>query len=1552
MNRVPPAYARLAANWVPGSAPERALVEETRAALLAARPSDLAAVSDLVARLDPCLVDPATREPARRVLFGLIDAARRRAFTEAMVPDDVDPWTRLMVGVIERSDHTLGDVLRSREETDPRVVAMRVLGADASEITVADLARRTRAIARGLLALAPAGEEAPVAILSENSLESALTDIACLTNGIVDFPLPANSTPEQVTFMLRHSGARILVVSDEEQVDKVLPSLPGLPDLKEVVVVSRAAADRHGLLSLEQAVAQGAGAFDDADRAARAARVRSRDMATVMYTSGTTGRPKGIVFDHLNLVSKRLCRGFALPHLNEGDVFLAYLPLYHTFGRFLEMTGSLWWGATYVFARSTGQASLAEDFRNVRPTAFISVPKKWMELQETAQRVAPPEDPEAAAGQLRALTGGRLAHGLSAAGYLDPLVFRSYHRAGVELCSGYGMTEATGGITMTPPGEYVDGSIGKPLPGIECRRAEDGELLIRGPYVSPGYFHPEGEEKEAHDAEGWFHTGDLVSIDAEGHFRITGRKKEIYKNRAGQTIAPQRVENLFRDFDDVSQAFLVGDHREYNTLLVWPNYEGRPELRQRTPEEMQQLISSLVASANRFLAPFERVVAFRVLDRALDAEHGELTHKGTYKRDVVEKNWKSLVEGMYQHRALNLSVDGIGLRIPNWVLRELGVLIEDVVMRGDTLRAAGFQLQVAADPRAPGSLRVGDLAYQSEGGVVDLGAVLAHPTLWLGNEGLRRFLGEEAFRSLAVRRPKGRTGEVRLDSRVWESPDPGRIPALLESVGRDEPSVESVHAAGELLRAERPEARRALSHLERVLATGRRELVPLARGLLRRAADSPEEEVRRRAFRGLLPFEEPARTVETLRLFLDRLGPQALREEDLASFGERGLSESHVEALLAALQSPRALDPDQDASERRLLAGAMRLAVAYSLSHPVWYARVRVPLARLTFHPDALLAARAGEEYDRLRRGFQHWLGPNLRIAIDPATGEEYTWRDVVRFEGPLPPRTTDLVLRAITESTFVRSSSFILGRGALISLADIPPGGATVTLLGRRLGKSVYRFSITTRARETYDFAVNHAETMPPAELRDEVLWLLSSGAPPPLVEAFGSYHPDWGIYTEEFIPGENVEQQLARLVQQGEGRRLRNQWPFLSWTALAAHVGFWDRTGRRVALRDPSPAAFIVPSHDYQTGARLVSISDRGAVDRLDDVLDRFETAFVTPTEAQYPDLAGGLGPTLRFSAVIEALGLERARTALASLSPGPRAEAALAFLSSVDSTGFTPRAVHFASERFRRWRAVNPNATQEAQGTMLGELWITYQLGEVEREWPDTRIRFFRRTVFGDAREPLAAALDRLMARARSLPYQGLDLRDQLATLREAVRPDAREDYFLARMTFRHLRPGDETSLISLERGDHLTAEVVVGLTDEKGERYAVRAARSPREVSRLLQLFRESALEVSFEPEHRHLIAVDAHDTVIGGVFYRQVGPERTHMEKIVVSRRHRGLGIADGIMRELKRRQRARGVKSLETGWFQPEVLSRFGFRVDPASGGLVLDLVAASAVPQ
>jgi len=1535
-------FPRLAARWAAAETVDADALELTREALAAVRPDDLPEVAPLAEVLLARLEGPA-RASARRALLALLDGVRRRFFTSLLRPDDVDPWLRVLLPAVARADVTLGAVLRSREETDPRTVAIRVLGQDACEVTVADLARRTRAVARGILALVDGAPDAKVAILSENSLEAALCDLACLTNGIVDFPLPANAVAEQIVYMLKHSGAQVLLASDEEQIAKVLPSLPALPALREIVVFSRSAAERNNLLSLDQMVGQGAD-FDDAAREARATSVRARDVATVMYTSGTTGKPKGIVFTQENIVSKRLCRGFALRELGEGDVFLCYLPLYHTFGRWLELTGSLWWGATYVFARSTAQSSLLEDFKRVKPTIFISVPKKWMELHEAAVWEAASDDPDDLAAHLRVITGGRLRTGLSAAGFLDPVVFRAFHRAGTELCSGYGMTEATGGITMTPPGEYVDGSIGKPLPGIECRRAADGELLIRGPYVSPGYLDPGPDDRGA-DAEGWFGTGDLVSLEPDGHFRITGRKKEIYKNRQGQTIAPQRVENLFRDFEAVSQAFLVGDHREYNTLLVWPNQDSA-QVKGRAPEELRELLSSLVASANRFLAPFERVVAFQVLPRALDEAHGELTHKLTFKREVVEKVWKDLIDKMYEQKHLALALDGSFLRIPNWVLREIGVLQHEVSVVGGTLRAGERLLPVGADPAAPGALRIGDLAYASEGTVFDLGALLARPALWLGNEALRRFLGDEAFLALVGRRRKG-GGDLRVDPRRWPPPEPERLKDMLEVVDRGEVTFGSIHVAGELLRAERPEARRAISHLHIGLAAAQSEHATLCRALLRRAADAPDEDVRRRAFRVLLPNEESQETLATIRLFLDRLGAMALRDEDLADLGERGLTDPQVQVLLGHLASDRANAAPGDASDRRLLVGAMRLLSACAIAHPVYFARVRVPLARLTLHDDSEIAARAGEELDRLRRGFSNWIGPNLRLAIDPQTGAEYGWKDVLVFEENVPPEGRHHLLQALADTTVVRASVFLLGRGVLLSLADIPPGGAGVALLGRQHGKSVYRLSIHTRSREVFDVAINVAEDMNFAELRQEVNWLLAAGAPPPLVEQFGGYFAEWGIFTEEFIPGDDVERQVARLLRQGEAKRLKSLWPFLGWTALEGHVRFWDRTGRRLALREPSPAAFIVPSHDYQTGARLVSISDRSPCKTFDELLDRFEEAFTRRIEGSRPELRGEIDDGIVLSAVVEALGYERGLALLEEVAQASkRAVAIETFLEKLRAGGFTPQRIWFAARRYRKWLDVNPKATIEAQGNLLGELWGTYRLSEVEAAWPDTRVRFFRQTVFAAVRPELGAALDRIMNRARVLPPGGLDLEEQVAAVRSAVRPSAEEDYFLARMTYRYLAPTDEVALISMPSGGHYVTEVVVALTDEEGSRYTVRGPVSPREVARLLHMFHESNLQVTFNTEHEFLLCLDPKETVIGGLFYRQLSPDRLHMEKLVVARKHRGKGVADGLVREFVRRLRARGIRRLETGYFQPEYLRRFAFRTDPTSGGLVRDLEA------
>ena len=1512
----------------------------------------LAALEVLAAR---CLnrledeVDGATQSTWR-----LLDVLRRSVLLCRIVEANaIDQWSQTILQLVESSHFTFGALFKQRAQGYGERVLFRVPAHGTSRsISWRQVAGRVDLIARSLFAMTGETNGRPLAILSTNSLEMALVDLGCLTSGIVNIMVPATATETDVAYILEHANVGGVVVSDNEQLQKVLNVRDRLPDLGPIVALDPSISGARGVIGFEQLLARSSEVPAEVLEERRAAQ-RIDDLATVMYTSGTTGTPKGICFTHRNIVFKRFARALALPEIGERDNFLCYLPLFHTFGRFLEMTGCIFWGATYCFASDPGIENLAQEMRRLGITVFISIPMKWMQLYDLVRQnvdVVTADDEEIEAA-VRETVGKDLRWGLSAAGYLDPEIFRFFQRHGTELMSGFGMTEATGGITMTPPDRYKEDSLGPALPGIEISLAEDGELKIRGPYVMQGLLNPP-EGTQPFDQDGWFPTGDLMEQDAGGFIRIVDRKKEIYKNINGQTIAPQKIENLFRDFDSVGRVFLVGDHRAYNTALIYPNQEDEaldPEA--LSPEELKSHFRSLVVSANSFLAPFERIVDFAVINRDFDAEKGELTAKGTFRRKTIERTFADEIRLLYRRR--RLTVGGVDVIVPNWLFQVLGITTQELRIGDDALFLSSLEKSLTIRDEGEGVVRIGSAFYKPGSNAINLGHLLSSPTLWVGNDELVNFAPLEPSQRDRRRRRRAsaewlrRTGPYRVDDEERQ-----RIPSLLRS---REVDLIDLHFAALLLAAEKDEdAIEAVKFLDHLLHLEDGTLTEHALRVLRRAADSESIAVRRRAFQVLATAEVEPRYRQTLTSFLDR-GAELLDAETVSVLVDRDLSPAQVEAFLDEAESrcqssAEVLDP--------VLPAMCDFLSSYGITHPTQYSRLRAFFTRAVMIAHHLEAReKAAEAKQVLAKGFRIWLGAPSRVAVDPETGLEYRWEDVVEFSDEIDSETRRNLLDAFRRTPIIREASFLLtATPRVIHLDDILPGGVWVRLLGESHGKSVFRVAIRTRVGQQLDLALNLNRSLPTEDAKEEINWLIICSEPRglgPLVEVFGGSWPEDDLWTEEFIPGETLDHAVNRLTRkhQEQPDRLDAWWPFAAWAALGAYVDFWNRTGRRLVVADPSPANVIVPLHDYLSGARLVSISSRAPFDSLPTMLRSFHRFFITPIEEAHPELAGFATWDILFAAVLEIIGEKEGaallRVVLETATTEDREMAAslAPFLESVSRRGFLPRRLFFAAKRYRRWDRLNPDATLSARAHTLQEIFMTYGLGSLRETYPESRARFFRETVFRDASEVLTEGLENLIEGLRSGGLERDELSSAVADLRAHLSLEAEEDYFLARLSYPYLRPEDPTAFVDAAAGGTHQSEMVVTYEDSEGRPYQIRHALSAKEVGRLHRLFLTAKLQVQFRPEHRFLVAINDRGNLLGGLFYEEQPEDHTaHMDKIVVADGFSGRGIARALIDELRNRLLTAGYRSLTTGFFRPQFFYRLGFKVERRYAGLVRSL--------
>ncbi len=493
-----------------------------------------------------------------------------------------------------------------------------------------------------------------VGLLAENSIEWLVADLAILAAAAVNVPPHAPLTARQVHFQLADAGVSWLFVSGGMQLEKALQIRGELPALRGIVVFDRAAASGN-VLSFDAFLQRGRLALPGrmAELERRRAALGPDDLATIMYTSGTTGNPKGVMLTHGNLLSNSLACLQTEPH-RPGDVVLNWLPYSHIYARTIDhYAASLVGGCLVCLAESAD--TLLRDLAEVQPTHVAAVPRFY----EKVLAAASASDPAETGRRLRAVFGPRIDWMSSGGAPLPLPVAQAYHEAGLLLLQGYGLTETSPVISFNTKAAHKLGTVGRPLPGVEVRIASDGEVLTRGPHVMRGYWNNAAATAEAIQ-DGWLHTGDLGALDEDGFLRITGRKKELLVLSNGKKVVPSYIEGLLQADPCIEQAVVCGEGRSYLTALLVPNWDNLrralaaegttlpPAIEDHPPPAVPAFLCRRVAAALTDVSPAEQIKKFIVLTRPFSVAADELTVSLKLRRNIVLAKYAAQLDHLYR----------------------------------------------------------------------------------------------------------------------------------------------------------------------------------------------------------------------------------------------------------------------------------------------------------------------------------------------------------------------------------------------------------------------------------------------------------------------------------------------------------------------------------------------------------------------------------------------------------------------------------------------------------------------------------------------------------------------------------------------------------------------------------------------------------------------------------------------------------------------------------------------------------------------------------------
>ena len=595
---------------------------------------------------------------------------------------------------------TLVDIFRNLAETPKPDLLLHKQGGKWIPVSTAEFMDRVKSVSCALEGLG-VQQGGRVALLSENRPEWSIVDFACQCYGAVLVPIFTTMVAEQVAYLMKDSGTTVAFVSTSEQAAKILAAKEVSPEVRQALkhVIVFDASSLAGTTPYAGVLETGRAAYA-ADPSAFEKRADARvptDLATLIYTSGTTGEPKGAMLTQGNFVSNVVSACSIVP-FDSTAVVLSFLPLAHVFERTIEYA-YYYRSATIAYAESIDK--LRDNLSEVNPHLFGAVPrvyeKVYGRVQENLSKSSPGKRKLFAkaieAGKkvtelrakkktpgfglalehfiyerlvyrkVRAALGSRFRFAISGGAPLAKELAEFFWAVGIEVYEGYGLTETSPVIALACPSAWRLGTVGKIVPGVECKIAADGEILTRGPHVMKGYFNKPKETADAFDADGWFRTGDIGRIDEDGFLMITDRKKEILVNSNGKNIAPAPIEGHLKGHPFVSLPVVIGDRRKFLSCLFVPNFEKlsawakENSLGSLSPDELVKeprvvaIFQNAVDDWNTG-KPHEMLInRFAILPRDLSIESGELTPTLKVKRRIIDDHFKHLIDEMYQGAA-------------------------------------------------------------------------------------------------------------------------------------------------------------------------------------------------------------------------------------------------------------------------------------------------------------------------------------------------------------------------------------------------------------------------------------------------------------------------------------------------------------------------------------------------------------------------------------------------------------------------------------------------------------------------------------------------------------------------------------------------------------------------------------------------------------------------------------------------------------------------------------------------------------------------------------